>query len=80
MITFLNRPDNYLKHINWIKISKTFYKISLVLNGLMDSCPITFLNRPSYSFWWNQRDLNSQPSACKADALPLSYDPIKPQS
>ena len=27
-------------------------------------------------FKWNRRDLNPQLSACKADALPLNYDPI----
>ena len=25
--------------------------------------------------WWDQMDLNQRPSACRADALPLSYGP-----
>ena len=26
-------------------------------------------------YWWAEQDLNLRPSACKADALPLSYPP-----
>ena len=29
----------------------------------------------SDKFWWTQADSNRRPSACKADALPLSYGP-----
>ncbi len=30
--------------------------------------------------WWRRQDSNLRPSACKADALPLSYAPGKPQN
>jgi hypothetical protein len=34
------------------------------------------LSYKTLNFQWRRRDLNSRPSACKADALPLSYSPI----
>lgn len=30
-----------------------------------------------HKIWWTHRDLNPEPPACKADALPLSYAPLK---
>ena len=43
--------------------------------GSSDQCSSTWAKFP-YIIWWNEWDLNPRPSACKADALPLSYRPI----